>query len=185
MSFAAIVYLVSVAYSVGITILIQKIISSNEIYGKPNSSKPKNPLVAGLLSFLLFGGGGYIYLGQVIKGVLAIALDLLIYPIAFLLAFIISLIVLAASGLIGSDHPVANFFMVLTVILPAACINYPFAVNAYRAAKEHNAGKVAAKPNKVLASIGQFLSIIFIVLFSILLYLQAISIFTWLTYQPG
>jgi TM2 domain-containing membrane protein YozV len=39
---------------------------------------PKDPLVAALLSFLLFGGAGQIYLGQVTKGVVLIVVTIVL-----------------------------------------------------------------------------------------------------------
>ena len=42
------------------------------------STPPKNPIIAAVLSFLLFGGVGQIYLGQAKKGVILILASILL-----------------------------------------------------------------------------------------------------------
>jgi TM2 domain-containing membrane protein YozV len=46
------------------------------------SSPPKSPIIAALLSFLLFGGVGQIYLGQTKKGIILIVASILLSCIA-------------------------------------------------------------------------------------------------------
>ncbi len=46
------------------------------------SSPPKNPIVAALLSLLLFGGVGQIYLGQTKKGIILIAATIILSCVA-------------------------------------------------------------------------------------------------------
>jgi TM2 domain-containing membrane protein YozV len=43
------------------------------------SDPPKNPIIAAILSFLILGGVGQIYLGQTKKGVILIVLTLVLY----------------------------------------------------------------------------------------------------------
>jgi len=42
------------------------------------SSPPKNPIIAALLSFLLLGGVGQIYLGQTKKGIIIVVVTLIL-----------------------------------------------------------------------------------------------------------
>ncbi len=48
----------------------------------PPSSPPKNPILAAVLSFLLLGGVGQIYLGQQKKGIILIVVSLLAWCIS-------------------------------------------------------------------------------------------------------
>ncbi len=54
------------------------------------SEPPKNPIIAALLSLLLFGGVGQMYLGQTKKGVIIIVASILLacVGIGFLIPFI-------------------------------------------------------------------------------------------------
>lgn len=55
------------------------------------SDPPKNPIVAAILSFLLLGGVGQIYLGQQKKGIILIVVTVLLYC-AFGLGVIINIL---------------------------------------------------------------------------------------------
>jgi TM2 domain-containing membrane protein YozV len=47
----------------------------------PPSNPPKDPIIAAVLSLLLFGGAGQIYLGQQKKGIILIVASILLYCI--------------------------------------------------------------------------------------------------------
>lgn len=55
------------------------------------SDPPKNPILAAVLSFILFGGVGQIYLGQQKKGIILIVVTVLLYC-AFGLGVIINIL---------------------------------------------------------------------------------------------
>jgi len=55
------------------------------------SSPPKNPIVAAILSLLLLGGVGQLYLGQTKKGIIIIVVTVLLYC-AFGLGVIINIV---------------------------------------------------------------------------------------------
>lgn len=55
------------------------------------SDPPKNPIVAAILSFLLLGGVGQIYLGQQKKGIILIVVTVLLYC-AFGLGVIVNIL---------------------------------------------------------------------------------------------
>ena len=55
------------------------------------SSPPKNPIVAAILSLLLLGGVGQLYLGQTKKGIIIIVATVLLYC-AFGLGLIVNIL---------------------------------------------------------------------------------------------
>ncbi len=57
----------------------------------PPSDPPKNPIVALILSLLLLGGVGQLYLGQTKKGVIIIVVTLILYC-AFGLGVIVNIL---------------------------------------------------------------------------------------------
>jgi tetratricopeptide (TPR) repeat protein len=62
--------------------------SAQKTAGQPpvavkTAASSKDPVVAGLLNWFLFGGGGYIYLGQIAKGIVTILIVLATIPLIF------------------------------------------------------------------------------------------------------
>ena len=87
----------------------------------------KNPIVAALLNFFLFGGVGYLYMGQKSKGIWAIIYVIIIWVILvcdWVLGFILSICII---GLLL--WPVGIIIFVILIVVQAL-----FAFDAFKVA---------------------------------------------------
>ena len=179
------VYMGSVLFSAGITFILQQTILSGSNRKQPASPKPvpkkktpkgtpKSPLLAALLSFLLFSGGGQVYLGETSKGFGIIIFD----------CFLAILIFWSSSE--SSNLSSWLFFSqsaVLTIwTLTKWALKIYFTGEAYCLAKINNGGSVSF-PKRLKVEISKEIAIVLAILFTSASFVFSMYLYTYLEQQ--